>query len=79
LAYWAAAWLGRPVAERGEWVTWEEEESRPWGEASAKERGKGKLRASLASGPKDRNGEEIPLSFYLKCFSNAFSNSFKAI
>ena len=63
------------MAERGEWVTWEEEESRPWGEASAKERGKGKLRAGLATGPtgpKARNGEEIPLSFISSVFQMHF-------
>ena len=63
------------MAERAKWATREEEESRPWGEAGTKERGKGKLRADMATGPtgpKDRNGEEIPLSFISSVFQMHF-------
>ena len=43
------------------------------------EEGSWAIAESRPTGPKARNGEDIPFSFYLKCFSNAFLNPFEAI
>ena len=79
LACWAAAWLGWPVAGRGKWRHVERRTGRAAARACAwerLERAAGEEQAD--AGPKkERRG--IPFSFYLKCFSNVFSNPFETI